>query len=107
MAHKQIVVEFLHPLAQPYHIGDIPYWLDPDDPASARDQLDRNYGHGGGWDPFQGFTLERDNSISYPGDPSHEPIAQIQFRDELVCIYEYSWVAIIQSDRSFEICRMD
>ena len=104
---SMIIVEFLHPLARPDHVGLIPYWLNEDDPTSARDQFDRNYRHGGGWHPFKGFTLKSDNSISYPGDPNYIPIAQIKFRDELICIYDHAWVAIIQPDRAYEICRMD
>jgi hypothetical protein len=26
---------------------------------------------------------------------------------ERVIVYEHSWVAIVQPDRSFEVCRMD
>jgi hypothetical protein len=31
----------------------------------------------------------------------------MELRDELILIYEHSWVAIIQPDRTFETCRMD
>ena len=102
-----IEVKFLHPRATWDHIGSLPHWLNPANPASASEQLHAAYGHGGGWQPFPGFTLEANDSITYPGDPAHRPIAEMHLRDERVLVYEYSWVAIIQPDRSFEICRMD
>jgi hypothetical protein len=82
--------------------------LNDDDPRSARDQLDAHYRHGGGWNPFKGHTLNRDNTLSYPGDQSMRPVAMTMLHDtELVIVYECAWVAIIQEDRTFEVCRMD
>jgi hypothetical protein len=100
-------VKLLHPRATSEHIGMIPYWLDENNPLPAAEQLDANYGHGGGWRPFKGFTLRKDYSIDYPGDPPLRPIAEMHLRDELILMYEQGWVAVIQPDRSFEIARMD
>jgi hypothetical protein len=102
-----IAVKFLHPDATAEHIGEIPRWLSEDDPRPAAQQLDSAYGHGGGWDPFVGFRLRGDNSLKYPGDPPLQPIAEMNLRDELILIYEHSWVVVIQPDRTFEACRMD
>lgn len=102
-----VEIKFLHPAVTWDHVGMIADWLSPSNSASARDQLDQAYGHGGGWQPFKGFSLRPDNSIKYPGDPSMKPIAEMQLRDELILQYEHAWVAIVQPDRSFEICRMD
>jgi hypothetical protein len=99
--------QLLHPKASPEHLGLLPGMLDARDPRPAREQLDENYQHGGGWRPFHGFVLNPDNSISYHGDPTHPPLAQTWLRDEQIVFYDYSWVCIIQKDRSFEICRMD
>lgn len=100
-------VKYLHPRANSSHVGDIPLWLSEADPRRASEQLNGWYGHGGGWNPFRGFELREDNSIKYPGDPAHPPIAEMRLRDELILVYESAWVAVIQKDRSFEICRMD
>jgi hypothetical protein len=81
--------------------------LNDDNPAPAWEQFDRCYQHGGGWDPFVGHTLHANNSLSYPGDPALYPVARAQLRDELILLYPYAWVAIVQPDRSFEVCRMD
>ncbi len=100
-------VKFLHPRATLDYVGEIPRWLDTGDSRPAKEQLNTAYGHGGGWHPFEGFQLRDDNSIKYPGDPALKPIAEMHLRDELILMYEHSWVAIIQPDRTFEICRMD
>jgi hypothetical protein len=103
------IVRFLHPRATPDHIGTLPGMLDPENPEPAARQFNHNYAHGGGWRPQPGFTLADDFSLKYPGDPWLHPFAQIHFRDEqeLIFVYEYGIVCIVQPDRSFEVCRMD
>jgi hypothetical protein len=101
------------PAALPYQafladmVGLIPSFIDLDDPAPAREQLDRNYAFGGGWRPMPNFELTPQNTLLYPGDPPMRPLAQAKLRDELILIYESGWVAVIQPDRNFEVCRMD
>lgn len=102
-----VAVKFLHPRATYDHVGGIPDMISQNNPSKAKDQLNAGYGHGGGWRPFDGFRLQPDNSIKYPGDPALQPLAEMKLRDELILVYEHAWVAIIQPDRSFEICRMD
>lgn len=97
----------VHPRATQDMLGYLPRFLDARDPESAVTQLNANYQHGGGWRPFQGFTLNADDSIKYPGDPAIPPLAKAQLREETIIIYPHAWVAVIQPDRSFEICRMD
>lgn len=101
-----IVWEMLHPRMTVEHLGHIIYWLDDFNPKSATEQLNDGYQFGG-WQPFKGFKLREDNALLYPGDPPTIPLAQAQLRDELVVFYDHSWVAVIQPDRSFEVCRMD
>lgn len=101
-------VEALIPHLTMDDVGDIPFWLDCDDPRPASEQLNEHYQHGGGWDPFKGYVLGSDDSLNYPDDPPLLPIAEIIWgRAERVLIYRYGWVAIIQPDRSFEVSRMD
>ncbi len=102
-----VVIKFLHPKAEAEDLGLIPFWLNANDPRPAREQLDSNYQHGGGWRPFKGHELLEDDALEYPDDPPLHPIAEIDIRNERVLIYEFGWVAIIQPDRSFEVCRMD
>lgn len=91
----------------PDAVGLIPHFLDPEDPRPAKAQLDQNYRHGGGWQPFEGFTLQKDGSIKYPDDPALKPRAMMRLRDEVILVYDYGWVLILQKDGAFEICRMD
>jgi hypothetical protein len=88
-------------------LGLLPMFLNPENPKSAKDQIDDSYQHGGGWRPFKGFKLGADNTLSYPNDPALHPIAQTKVGQELVVVYPYGWVAVIQPDRSFEVARVD
>lgn len=62
------------------YVGLIPSWINPQDPTHLKDQIHRNYLHGGGWMPFDGFvaSVSDDNrfSIKYPGDPAYNEIAR-------------------------------
>lgn len=102
-----MVWTFLHPDMTREHLGLLPGMLDPSDPRPAREQFDANYQHGGGWFPTKGHVLSADNTLTYPGDPPLKPVAMTLLRDELILLYPYSFVAIIQPDRTFEVCRMD
>jgi hypothetical protein len=102
-----MIWKMLHPQMTEAHLGLLPNFLSNRNPLSAREQLDLNYAHGGGWLPMGGFKLTEQNRLIYPGDPPLIPRAQTQLRDELIILYDHSWVAIIQHDRSFEVCRMD
>lgn len=108
-----ITVLMLDKRATSEHLGIIPYMLNPDDPRPAREQFDAEYQHGGGWRPLRGFTMGDDYTMQY-GDPNEEdadeplhPIAKIEFREETILFYPYGWVAVVQPDLSFEMCRMD
>jgi len=88
------------------HLGLIPSFLSEDDPRSAREQLDANYAHGGGWRPMKGF--ERDGMVlRYPGDPPFKPLVMTGLREEVIVIYPHGIVMILQKDGSFEAARMD
>jgi hypothetical protein len=88
-------------------IGEIPAFLDLNDPRPAREQFDANYQHGGGWRPQSGFTRTDAFVLHYPGDPPFLPIAMMALRRETILIYLHAYVAIFQADGSFEVCRMD
>lgn len=94
-------------------LGFLPHWLNDDDPHSASEQINANYAHGGGWQPFEGFKLDTTNNaftITYPGDPTYRPIAAIPLpkHDEIVLMYPYGWVGIWnRKTNRFEIARID
>lgn len=99
--------EMKHPQATQEMLGYIPTFLSENNLCKAREQLDANYRHGGGWNPFQGHRMLDNGNIQYPGDPPNRLLAEAKLRDEVIRIYENAWVAIIQADSSFEIARMD
>lgn len=92
-------------------LGFIPSFLDEKDPRSAREQLDANYQHGGGWHPIEGFELigpPTPFSLKYPGDPVLEPFAMTRLHDEeVVLMYDHGIVAIVRSPTDFEVARMN
>jgi hypothetical protein len=94
--------------AQPEDWGIILTMLDSEDLRPAKVQLDEGYQHGGGWRPQEGFKFDdKTGWMSYPGDPPFKPLSGIRLRDELIVLYPYGYVGIIQPDSSFEIARMD
>jgi len=100
-------VEILVPRTSEETLGLIPHFLHDTDARPAREQLDANYSHGGGWSPMPGFKMFPDKSIQYPGDPPMQPIARMKLREETIYVYPYAWVAIVKPDGKFEISRMD
>jgi hypothetical protein len=101
----QVKWELLHPRMTEAHLGFISGWLFDNDPRSTKEQIDYHYVSG--WSHFDGFKLNDDNSLSYPGDPPQMPLAQAKLRNELIVFYPSAWVAVIQPDRSFEVARID
>ena len=91
-------------------VGYLAGWLSTNNPLGAAEQIDQAYAHGGGWQAFDGFTLEPDNtlfSLTYPGDPPFFPKAIAHLRNEVILFYPYSWVGVVQPDGSFEVARID
>lgn len=95
-----------HPEATLEVFGGIPFMLSEHDQRPVREQLDNGYRHGGGWSAMHGHTMQGD-TLFFPGDPPFEPLAELRVRDERIVIYDYSIVAIVQPDGSFEVARMD
>ncbi len=97
--------EMLHPKMTIEHLGFIPDFIFEHDHRSAKEQFNERYWPG--WLPFNGFEMIDNNQLCYPGDPPLLPLAEAWLRDEKIIFYNHSWVAIVQKDGSFEICRMD
>ena len=97
----------IHPRATLAHMGRIPDMLSDFDPRPAKEQLDAGYQHGGGWRSLPKVKLLPDGRLKFPGDRPFRPIAEIRLREERIVLYEAGLVAVVQSDGSFEISRMD
>lgn len=95
--------------------GYLPLLLDPRDPRSPQEQLNETYAHGGGWNSFEGFTLQRNVggdgreyfSLHFPGDPPMREISRAQLRDKTIVLFQYSWLAVIEADGTYDVARVD
>lgn len=101
----------LSPNATPDMLGFVPSFLSGSDTRTAREQMDDNYAHGGGWAPFGGSKWKLDMTamrLTYDGDPPCEFIACARLRDELIIVFDSGpWMVIVQPDKSFEVSRID
>lgn len=89
-------------------LGLLRYMLSNFNEKPAREQFNYHYKHGGGWRPIDGFEFDKSTyALTYPGDEPMHPWASTRLRYELILIYPYSFVAIVQPDGSFEVARMD
>jgi hypothetical protein len=90
-------------------LGYLPGFLSEDDPDDARTQLDKNYGHGGGFRPQPQWKILDmvDMTIQYPGDPALHPLAVTTLRQELIFFYPHAYVLILQPHGEFVCARMD
>lgn len=98
--------------ARKYHhelLGLLPFIFREDDPRPAAEQANERYAHGGGWQPFGGFTLGQEDEILYPGDTAFRPFARLRLplSSETILVYPYSWVVVKNDDGGWEVCRMD
>jgi hypothetical protein len=87
-------------------IGFIPDFLSEDDPRPAREQINENYSHGGGWLATQGFSLEG-GYLCFEGDDPLAPVAYTHLREEKIIIYPYGWIVVQQPDHTIEVARID
>jgi hypothetical protein len=88
-------------------LGFLPGMLSDADPRPAREQIEANYQHGGGWRPQTGFTLHANYRLKYPGDPPLRPRAMTNLRHEMIVLYDHDYLGIYQPDGSFEVARVD
>lgn len=86
--------------------GYIPNFLDEDDPRPAAEQFHANYVSG--WSSFKRFKFNKDTlTLTYPGDPPTRAISAMGFRNEIIYLFESSWVVIVQPDGTWDVSRMD
>ena len=88
-------------------VGYIKYFIYETDDRPAVEQFNERYRHGGGWNPFDGFTMDNNLFITYPEDSALPPLAIANFREQKIIIYPHSFVAILNPDKTFEVSRMD
>lgn len=100
----------------PECLGILPAIIHPNSNQSAKEQIEVEYSHGGGYLPFGDgkFTLENWPEIGrarlrYPGDPAFGEIARcvINATKETCILFDSELVAVVQYNGDFEIIRMD
>jgi hypothetical protein len=75
-----------HPKASLEMLGYIPSFFSENDPRSAREQINENYQHGGGWRPLKGFKM-LDNGIRFQ-DAYPLPLCfEAKLRNEIIRFY--------------------
>lgn len=100
--------EMLHPRVTLDHLGLVPAWLDDRNPKGLCDQMDDGYRFGGFKQyPMDGFKVEREFCLKYPGDPLMRPLAKASLRDEVICFYDAAIFAVFQKDGTFKVARFD
>lgn len=99
--------ELLHPRATFEHLGALPQFLHIADERPAAEQFQERYVFGG-WRPMKGWTgMTPEGNLSYTGDPVMKPIAKATLLEEVIYLYESSFVGIRQPDGGYEVARMD
>jgi hypothetical protein len=93
-------------------LGHIPSFLHIDDERPAKEQIDANYQHGGGWreantDGHWKLIPERKQLQGHPDDEPYNLIASCWVGDDQVHLYDSAWCAIVHADGSMSVARLD
>lgn len=76
--------------------GMIPHMLQPASDEPMWKQIHRGYGHGGGWNDYNGFTVHKNEDgkyrLSHAGDPDLHEIGRIRFGSQMIVLFDYAWV---------------
>lgn len=106
-----VVWALLRPDMKREALGHLPEFLHNDNPHNAVTQFHNAYGHGGGWNKFEGFSFDPNHengpTLTYQGDPPYHAVAAAKLRDEIIHVYPHAWVQVIQPDGTWEVARMD
>jgi hypothetical protein len=76
--------------------GMIPAWINPASDEPLWQQVHRNYGHGGGWRDYNGFTpiktADGKYILRHAGDPDLPEFGRIRLGSQMLVIFDCSWV---------------
>lgn len=86
--------------------GFIPGWIAESPDLPMRDALDINYAFAGGFQPFNGPSLDAQGRFTYPGDPPLDPLLVLTCGNETLRQYKYGLVALTTGDTT-EFARLD
>jgi hypothetical protein len=92
------------------YLGYIPTFVSAWDDRPLIEQLNEGYAHGGGWQPFKGFDVQKHGEVyamQYPGDPPYIERAKIEVNGETLVAFDNSWVLVIDKAGVNHVARMD
>lgn len=92
------------------YLGIIPTMLSPHDDRPLVEQLHEGYMHGGGWQPFTGFDVQKRGAVyvlQYPNDPPYIERARIDMNGETLCVFDSAWVLVVDAAGKHHVARMD
>ena len=91
----------------------LPMIFNEGDPRTAQEQANHRYDHGGGWNSFNGRgfelkgTADKGFQLAFPGDPHMRELSRTQFHEQLLVLFECSWMAIIEDGKMIDVARID
>lgn len=89
-------------------LGYIPDFLLSDDPRPIREQLTERYGFGELNDGMSDLAkITPEGIMQYPEDPELYPLARATHGSETLWVYPHAIIAIVQSDGSLFMSRID
>ena len=80
--------------------GELPSWFDESAFRSAAEQLGQR------WRPIVGHNFRLEGSGLWDRNECHELLGAIHLWNQLVMLFENGLAAIVESDRSFEVARL-
>lgn len=80
-----------------------------EDSRRIQDQIAENYPYGFGWEPLEGFKLLSPvtGAVLHPDGHLFEPIATAPHGDQIMFLYKYLYIGLLESDGTFEMGRDD
>jgi hypothetical protein len=91
-------------------LGWIPQFLHTDDDRPAKEQIDANYQHGGGWHEANedGHWKITENGLQGdPDDPPYKMVASCRVGADEVMLFDSGWCAITHPDGTMNVARLD
>lgn len=103
-----IIFELLHPRMTHAMLGFVPDFFSNGVDKPAREQLNDNYAHGGGYSEIKGFTFNKENlTLKYPGDPLLQCLARSKLHDEQLFFFDHALLVILQPSGEWAVTRVD
>ena len=96
----------------PQRAGHLPQIIINRDARSAQEQVNARYQHGGGWRSVEGFKLgwprADEYSLNYEGEEPLREVSRALFHGtQVLVLFKYSYLAIVEADKLIDVSRID